>query len=89
MPRVPVLRAAAGLALIADVGPSRASIITYINPVVAVALGVTILGESVTAGAVAGLLLILAGSWLSTGGKLPPSLRSRRSALAAATIARD
>jgi drug/metabolite transporter (DMT)-like permease len=47
--------------LIAEVGPSRASVITYVNPIVAVALGVTILGEPVTASAVAGLLLILAG----------------------------
>lgn len=52
--------------LIAEVGPSRASLITYVNPVVAVALGVTLLGEAVTVSAVAGLLLILAGSWLST-----------------------
>jgi drug/metabolite transporter (DMT)-like permease len=58
-------------ALIAEVGPSKASIITYVNPVVAVALGVTLLGEPVTASAVAGLLLILAGSWLSTGGRPP------------------
>jgi drug/metabolite transporter (DMT)-like permease len=69
--------------LIAEVGPGRATIITYINPVVALALGVAILGESVTAGAVVGLLLILAGSWLSTDGRLPPGLgavvaRSRR-----------
>jgi drug/metabolite transporter (DMT)-like permease len=42
--------------------------------VVALALGVAILGESVTAGAVVGLLLILAGSWLSTDGRLPPGL---------------
>jgi drug/metabolite transporter (DMT)-like permease len=62
--------------LIAEVGPSRASVITYVNPVVAVALGVAILGESVTASAVAGLLLILAGSWLSTGGR-PPSALAR------------
>jgi drug/metabolite transporter (DMT)-like permease len=60
--------------LIAEVGPSRATIITYVNPVVALALGVAILDESVTAGAVAGLLLILAGSWLSTDGRLPPGL---------------
>ena len=60
--------------LIAEVGPSRASIITYVNPVVALALGVAILGEQVTTGAVAGLLLILAGSWLSTDGRLPPGL---------------
>jgi drug/metabolite transporter (DMT)-like permease len=60
--------------LITEVGPSRASVITYINPVVAVALGVTLLGEPVTASAVAGLLLILAGSWLSTGGRPPSGL---------------
>jgi hypothetical protein len=39
-----------------------------------VALGVAVLGESLGAGAVAGLLLILAGSWLSTDGRLPPGL---------------
>jgi drug/metabolite transporter (DMT)-like permease len=60
--------------LIAEIGPSRASIITYVNPVVALALGVAILGEHVTTGAVCGLLLILAGSWLSTDGRLPPGL---------------
>ena len=76
-------------ALIHTVGPGKATIITYVNPVVAVALGVVLLDESPGPSAIAGLLLILAGSWLSTGGKLPPSLRSRRSALAAATIARD
>ncbi len=60
--------------LIREVGTSRATVITYVNPVVAVALGVTLLGERPGAGAVAGLLLILAGSWLSTGGRLPPWL---------------
>jgi len=54
--------------LIREAGTSRATVITYVNPVVAVALGVTLLGERPGAGAVAGLLLILAGSWLSTGG---------------------
>lgn len=61
-------------ALIADVGPGKAVVITYVSPVVAVALGVTILDERPGAGAVAGLLLILAGSWLSTDGRLPPGL---------------
>jgi drug/metabolite transporter (DMT)-like permease len=61
-------------ALIAEVGPGRALVITYVAPVVAVALGVTVLGERPGAGAVAGLLLILAGSWLSTDGRLPPGL---------------
>jgi drug/metabolite transporter (DMT)-like permease len=58
--------------LIREAGTSRATVITYVNPVVAVALGVALLGEQPGAGAVAGLLLILAGSWLSTGGSLPP-----------------
>jgi drug/metabolite transporter (DMT)-like permease len=60
--------------LIAEVGAGRALVITYINPVVAVGLGVAILGERPGAGAIAGLLLILAGSWLSTDGRLPPGL---------------
>jgi drug/metabolite transporter (DMT)-like permease len=60
--------------LVKEVGPGRALVITYVAPVVAVALGVVVLGESVGAGAVAGLLLILAGSWLSTDGRLPPGL---------------
>ncbi len=63
-------------ALIAIAGPSRASVVTYINPVIAVALGVSFLDESLGAGAVAGLLLILAGSWLATGGR-PPGRRAR------------
>jgi drug/metabolite transporter (DMT)-like permease len=61
-------------ALIAEVGPGRATVITYVNPTVALALGVAILGESVSAGAITGLLLILAGSWLATDGRLPPGL---------------
>ncbi len=68
--------------LIAEVGPSRASLITYVNPIVAVALGVTILGESVGFAAIAGLLLILAGSWLGTGGRTPPGLLAGLSRLA-------
>jgi drug/metabolite transporter (DMT)-like permease len=64
-------------ALIGEVGPGRATVITYVNPVVAVALGVVLLGEHLGPTAVAGLLLILAGSWLSTGGRLPPGLTAR------------
>jgi drug/metabolite transporter (DMT)-like permease len=60
--------------LVAEVGPGRALVITYVNPVVATGLGVAILGERPGAGAIAGLLLILAGSWLSTDGRLPPGL---------------
>jgi drug/metabolite transporter (DMT)-like permease len=60
--------------LIVEIGPGRATVITYMNPVVALALGVAILDESVTTGVVVGLLLIVAGSWLATDGRLPPGL---------------
>jgi drug/metabolite transporter (DMT)-like permease len=60
--------------LVAEVGPGKALVITYVNPVVAVALGVVVLDERPGAGAIAGLLLILAGSWLSTDGRVPPAL---------------
>jgi drug/metabolite transporter (DMT)-like permease len=55
-------------ALIVEAGPTRATVITYINPAVAVLLGVTLLGEDLGAASIAGLLLILAGSWTATGG---------------------
>jgi drug/metabolite transporter (DMT)-like permease len=58
--------------LIRDTGTSRATVITYVNPVIALALGVVLLGEQPGAGAIVGLLLIIAGSWLSTGGRVPP-----------------
>ncbi len=61
--------------LIGEIGPARAVVITYVNPIIAVALGVTLLGERPGAGGIAGLLLILAGSWLSTDGRLPPRRR--------------
>jgi drug/metabolite transporter (DMT)-like permease len=61
-------------ALVAEAGPGRALVITYVAPVVALALGVAVLGEHVGTGAVVGLLLILAGSWLSTDGRVPPGL---------------
>jgi drug/metabolite transporter (DMT)-like permease len=57
--------------LIAEVGPARASVVAYVAPGFAVAYGVTLLGESLTLGAIAGLLLILAGSWLGAEGRLP------------------
>jgi drug/metabolite transporter (DMT)-like permease len=60
--------------LITEAGTSRATVITYVNPVIAVGLGVALLGEQPGAGSIAGLLLILAGSWLSTDGRLPPGL---------------
>ena len=54
-------------ALLGEVGAGRAAVVTYVAPIVAVAAGVTVLGESVTAGMIAGMVLILGGSWVATG----------------------
>lgn len=53
-------------ALISEVGPSRAIVITYVNPAVAVALGVAVLGEHLTTGIAVGFPLIIAGSVVAT-----------------------
>jgi drug/metabolite transporter (DMT)-like permease len=53
-------------ALIAEAGPVRASLITYVNPAVALALGVALRGEPFTIGAGLGFALILIGSFLAT-----------------------
>ena len=53
-------------ALIAEVGPTRATVITYVNPAVALLLGVLILGEPLTVGLLVGFPLVLLGSALAT-----------------------
>ena len=53
-------------ALIAEIGPTRSTVITYVNPAVAVLLGVTLLDEEFTAATAVGFVLILAGSVLAT-----------------------
>ena len=53
-------------ALVAEVGPTRMTVITYLNPVVAVVLGVGVLAEPLTAGILLGFPLIILGSYLST-----------------------
>jgi drug/metabolite transporter (DMT)-like permease len=63
--------------LIAAAGASRASVITYVNPVVAVVVGVLALHEHVGLMSLAGLLLILGGSWLAAGSHPPPAESSR------------
>jgi drug/metabolite transporter (DMT)-like permease len=52
--------------LIAEVGPARASVITYINPAIAVSLGVAVLGERVTPTMLLAFGTILVGSVLAT-----------------------
>jgi drug/metabolite transporter (DMT)-like permease len=53
-------------ALIAEVGPVRATVITYVNPAVAAVVGVAVLSEHITAGMAIGFALVLAGSVLAT-----------------------
>lgn len=53
-------------ALVSEVGPARATVITYINPAVAAFLGIVLLDEPLTLGIICGLLLIVAGSYLAT-----------------------
>jgi drug/metabolite transporter (DMT)-like permease len=60
-------------ALIAEVGPVRATVITYLNPAVAVTLGVLLLHESFTVGIAVGFVLVLAGSVLATRRSVPPA----------------
>jgi drug/metabolite transporter (DMT)-like permease len=53
-------------ALIAEVGPARATVITYINPAVAILLGASVLGEPLTLGMAIGFPLVIVGSILGT-----------------------
>ena len=52
--------------LIAAAGPVRAVVITFINPAVALVLGVLVLSEQVTPGMLIGFPLVMLGSWLAT-----------------------
>jgi drug/metabolite transporter (DMT)-like permease len=64
-------------ALIAEVGPMRATVITYVNPAVAVVLGVAVLGETFGPVTAMGFVAVLGGSVLATR-----PLRPRRARLA-------
>jgi drug/metabolite transporter (DMT)-like permease len=52
--------------LVREIGPARATIVTYVNPAIAVILGVVFLNEPVTTGLVVGFPLILGGSILAS-----------------------
>ncbi len=78
-PRINVILAVLGLAfictglafvvffkLIEEAGPARAGLITFANPVVAVALGAVFLDELITVATIVGFVLVLAGCWLAT-----------------------
>jgi len=53
-------------ALIAEVGPARATVITYVNPAVAILLGALVLNEPLTIGMAIGFPLVILGSFLGT-----------------------
>jgi drug/metabolite transporter (DMT)-like permease len=65
------------LALIREAGTSRAMTFTYVNPAVAVAAGVTLLGEPFTVTIAASFALILGGCLLATAARTRPA-RGRR-----------
>ena len=67
--------------LVAEVGAARATVITYVNPAVALALGVVFLKEPLTIGIVLGFVLIVLGSVLATRRTAPakPSAALSRS----------
>jgi drug/metabolite transporter (DMT)-like permease len=78
--------------LIAEVGPARATVITYVNPAVAVALGVLVLGEHLTAAVGVSFVLILGGSVLATrpgSGRAAPAPEGPMVAEEGATVARS
>lgn len=86
-PGVPTVRSAAALAalgilctavaflaffaLIGEVGPARAPLFTYANPIVAILLGALVLGEPLSAGLLIGFPVVIVGCWLAaTGGRV-------------------
>ncbi len=66
-------------ALIVEIGPARSTVVTYVNPAVAVVLGVSLLGEPITVGMVVGFPMILVGSVLATR-KPEPAVETATSA---------
>ncbi len=65
--------------LVASEGPARSSLVGYIAPGFSVLYGVTLYDERFTVATAAGLLLIVAGSWLAAEGRLPWRPRPVRS----------
>jgi drug/metabolite transporter (DMT)-like permease len=57
--------------LIATVGASKAAVVAYLAPGFALVYGALFLDEPITAAAVGGLVLILAGSYMAADGRLP------------------
>ncbi len=72
------------VALVAEIGPMRATAVTYVNPAVAVLAGVVLLDERVTGWTLVGFALVIAGSSLVTRrARIVPAAREEDSALEA------
>jgi drug/metabolite transporter (DMT)-like permease len=69
------------VALVGEVGPVRATTVTYVNPAVALVAGAVVLGEAVTGWSVVGFVLILAGCYL-VAVRRPVRIRVRRASTA-------
>jgi drug/metabolite transporter (DMT)-like permease len=67
-------------ALIAEVGPARATVITYVNPAVAIVLGALVLDEPLTRGMLIGFPLVILGSFLGTMRAKPAAARTAEAA---------
>ena len=70
--------------LVHEVGPARTTLVAYIAPGFSVAYGALLLDEPITAATIAGLVLILFGSYLGAEGRLPwsrPAGRAGRRAV--------
>lgn len=77
-------------ALIGEVGPVRATTITYVNPAVAVVAGVIVLDEPVTVWTVVGFVLVVAGSYfVNRRGRPAPASAPAAAAGDVATVAAD
>ncbi len=61
-------------ALVAEVGPVRGTLVTYLNPAVAVVLGVVVLGEPFGWATGAGFVAVIGGSWLVLGRNPTPEV---------------
>jgi drug/metabolite transporter (DMT)-like permease len=61
--------------LMTTVGPARTWLVTYLAPAFAVVYGATLLSEKITVVTIAGLTLIVGGSYLAAEGRLPGSRR--------------
>lgn len=75
-------------ALIAEVGPARMTLITYVNPAVAILLGAVVLNEPLTLGLAVGFPLVIIGSILGTA-RSEPAPAETTSATSSAVASRS